>query len=159
MNASEAIQEIRNKTNDREGIGDLDNDEILSYLNEAIAFLSAFFISAGNPFAIKEIDIVDGDTLPADFTKTAGTFPMKITGRKVALFNKRKPLKVRYFAELLPLKTEDDVMPFEMQSLNMVLVKLAVIYVFNQQRFNVQQDQAITTELMNIINSALGYSA
>lgn len=159
MNASEAIQEIRNKTNDREGIGDLENNEILSYINEAIAFLSAFFISAGNPLAIKEVELNDGDILPADFTKTAGAFPMKITGREVALFNKRKPLKVRYFAEILPLKTEDDAMPFEMQSLNTVLIKMAVIYVFNQQRFNVQQDQAITTELMNIINSALGYSA
>lgn len=159
MMAREAIQEIRNKTNDREGIGDLDNDEILSYLNEAIAFLSAFFISAGNPLVIKELDLNDGDVLPTDFAKTAGTFPMKITGRKVALFNKRKPLKVRYFAEILPVKTEADSMPFEMQSLNIVLIKMAVIYVFNQQRFSVQQDQAITTELMNIINSALGHSA
>ena len=83
MLVTQAIQEIRNKINDRDCVG-LDDSELLSYLNEAIQQISSYLISVNSPTMIKELTIEDENEieLPQNFVKTAGNYPLKITANK-----------------------------------------------------------------------------
>ena len=52
MLVSTVIQDIRNRINDKEAIGDFDNDDIVSYINQAINYIGLYFVTAQNPLAI-----------------------------------------------------------------------------------------------------------
>lgn len=159
MLVSEAIQDIRNRINDREGVGDFENDQLISFINQAITYLGGYFTTAGNPVQTKTVTVSEGATVPTDFIKTAGTFPMKITGNVINLFNPKKDLKFKYFYENAKVAALTDNLPYGDANSALVIVLLAVIFALNQQRFDIQQDNAIQAKLMDVLNQAYGFAS
>lgn len=149
----DAIYDVRNKINDRDEIG-LDDEELLSYLNEALQYVSSYLVSANSPLMVKEVIISDDKyQMPDDFIRFVGTLPIKTTGTEVTLLDE-PPLKARYFASVSSVGINDD-MPFKQTALNQVAIKLAGIYAQNQQGLNVQQDKALLDELNASIAAAI----
>lgn len=152
MKVETALYEIRNKINDRDEIG-LDDDELLSYLNEALQYISSYLVSANSPLMVKKLDIeTETSTLPDDFVRFVGLQPVKITGKEVEAME--IPIKARYFANVKQVGIADN-MPFTQLALNQVAIKLASIYAQNQQGLNVQQDKVLLDELNASIASAV----
>ena len=56
------IQDIRNRINDKEGVGDFDDVESVSYINQAINYIGLYFVGSGNPIAVNDVVIRNGDT-------------------------------------------------------------------------------------------------
>lgn len=153
MLVSDAIYDIRNKINDRDEIG-LDDDELLSYLNEALQYVSSYLVSANSPLMVKEVTIHDETyQMPNDFIRFVGMPPLKVTGMTATLLDD-PPLKARYFASVSPVGIVDT-MPFKQTALNQVAIKLAGIYAQNQQGLNVQQDKVLLDELNASIAAAI----
>ena len=152
MKVETALYEIRNKINDRDEIG-LDDEELLSYLNEALQYISSYLVSANSPLMVKKLDIeTETSTLPDDFVRFVGLQPVKITGKEVEVLE--LPIKARYFANVKQVGIADN-MPFTQLALNQVAIKLASIYAQNQQGLNVQQDKVLLDELNASIASAV----
>jgi len=162
MLVSEALQDVRNRLSDRDAVGDFDDNELVSYMNQAIHYIGNYLVAAGNPLVVKEMAVCDGDDMPDDYIKTCGSYWMRVTGRKVmVLRHRRKPLVVRYFYEL-PTVTgthADEELPLDNYAFTNAIVQMTVLFAMNQQRFNIQQDQAVTTECLDIANKAFGHSA
>lgn len=149
----DAIYDIRNKINDRDEIG-MDDEELLSYLNEALQYISSYLVGANSPLMVKEVVISENKyQMPDDFIRFVGTLPIKTTGTEVTLLDE-PPLKARYFASVSSVGINDD-MPFKQVALNQVAIKLAGIYAQNQQGLNVQQDKALLDELNASIAAAI----
>jgi hypothetical protein len=63
-------------------------------------------------------------------------------------------MKVRYFFMPKELTgAEKEVMPFEMEFLNGIAIKVAVKLLLNENEFDITQDQAIQQELMAAVQS------
>ena len=156
MNVSEALIAIRHKTNDRDEVGN-SNEELLAYLNEAIQYVSQYMIGANSPTMVQEMNIAENAStevdLPPNFVKFCGTFPARITGDKINLLED-PPMKLRYFVSY-PIVEMDGEMPFHHDELNQIAVRLACIYVSNQQELDVQQDQALLKEIQDSIAAAI----
>lgn len=153
MKVETAIFEIRNKINDRDEIG-LDDEELLSYLNEALQYISAYLISANSPILIKTETINEGGfVLPDNFARFAGYFPVRVEGNIGELLDE-PPVKVRYFVTADKVKATST-MPFTQLALNQVAIKLASIYAQNQQSLNIQQDKALLDEINGAIAGAI----
>ena len=156
MDVTRAVEEVRLKTNDRDGVG-MDDQEILSYLNEAIQCICGYMVAAGSPLLVMDLNIEEGGNMeidvPKNFLKFCGTFPVRITGNKIKLLDE-PPIKLRYFASYPTVEMNDN-MPFLHDELNQIAIRLACIYVNNQEELNVQQDQGLLTEIQNSILAAL----
>lgn len=153
MKVEEALYAIRNKINDRDEIG-LDDDEILSYLNEALQYISAYMISVNSPLLTKS-ETINSKTfeLPTNFVRFAGMFPVKVEGRIGELLESA-PVNVKYFLSIDEVKSTSN-MPFTQLALNQVAIKLACIYAQNQQGLNVQQDKVLLDEINGAIAGAI----
>lgn len=154
MLVTEAITEIRNKINDRDAVG-LDDSELLSYLNEAVQWISAYMIGAYAPDLVRE-EIVDDDefTLPINFARFCGNYPVKRTGLTAELLVE-PPMKVRYFVSY-PTLTEDDEMPFNHIALTQIAIKKACEYAQNQEKLDIQQDKMLESELSQAVAMSMG---
>lgn len=155
------IQDIRNRINDKEAIGDFDDDDIISYINQAINYIGLYFVTAGNPLAIKDVEVANGDSVPNDYIKACGILPMRITGKTIKfLDSKTKKLSMRYFFKPPNITGADnEEMPYEDALTNNVIVTMTVLLLLNQQRLNIAQDQTLSTALTDMLNSAYGAQA
>ena len=159
MLVSTVIQDIRNRINDKEAIGDFDNDDIVSYINQAINYIGLYFVTAQNPLAIKDIEVADGDLVPDDYIKFCGISPIRVTGKTIKFLESNKgKMALRYFFKPPNITGVDgEEMPYNDALTNNVIVNATVLLLLNQQRLNVSQDQGLNSSLMDIIESA--YSA
>jgi len=154
MLVSEALTEIRNKINDRDSVG-LDDSELLSYLNEAVQYVSAALIQYESTDMVVEQDVATSTfTVPANFAKFCGYYPIKRTGLTVTLLDE-PPLKVRYFVSADILE-DNDTMPFNHIALNQFAIKLACVYANAQQKLDVSTDKALAQELAQVIAASMG---
>lgn len=154
MLVTEAITEIRNKINDRDCVG-LDDSELLSYLNEAVQWVTAAMIGAGSAELIQEQNVTTNSfTVPANFAKFCGIYPVRMTG-KVGTLLEVPPLKLRYFVSYAAL-TNASTMPFNHIALSQVAIKKACQYAMNQEKLDVQQDKMLENELSQAVALSMG---
>jgi len=154
MNVSEALREIRNKTNDRDEVG-MDDEELLAYFNEAVTFISNYLVSINSPIMIQEIEVsTEGTTLPADYIKPAGLYPVRITGNTIQSLEDG-PVTMRCFVGY-PKTPLDGEIVVRNEGLIRAAIRLASIYVSNQQELDVSQDKVLLAELQNAILAAVG---
>jgi hypothetical protein len=93
--------------------------------------------------------------LPEGFFRTAGTYPMKVTGQTVHFLDGDEQMKVRYFFMPKEMTGADgEEMPFALSILNGLTIKVAVKMLLNENEFDISQDQAIQQELMTAVQSA-----
>jgi len=154
VNVSEALIEIRNKTNDRDEVG-LDNEELLAYFNEAIQYISQYLAAANCPVLLQDMTISSATaTMPDNFIKLAGIFPVKITGNTVKLLE-TPPQTIRIYKGFDKAEMNGEV-PLTNEALTRVAIRLAAIYVQNQQELDVTQDKGLLADMQNAIMAAVG---
>lgn len=160
MLVSDAITDIRNKIDDTAADGDFSDSELISFLNEAITYISSYLITASNPLATKKTTVTaEALTVPSDFVKMAGTFPLRIVGNAFEFIDSTTTsVTIKYFANVPSVSKTTDSMPLSNGTFNIVAIRIAVNLALNQMKYNITQDQAITTELTNIINSSFGHA-
>ena len=156
MNVSEALADIRFKIHDKDEI-EMTTEELLICLNEAIQYVSSYLIAANSPAIVADMVVEAEETeLPVNFVKTAGIFPIKVTGNVMRWldYEEGATMNLRYFASCETVMEADE-MPFKHDALNQITIKLAAIYAGNQLEAEVTQDKALLDE----INAALAQAA
>ncbi|MBR1494258.1 MAG: hypothetical protein IJ601_04335 [Acidaminococcaceae bacterium] len=154
MIVSEALIEIRNKINDRDEVG-LSNEELLAYFNEAIQFISQYLTAADSPILIQEITVsTAGIPLPENFIKTAGIYPVKITGNTIQSMDETATT-IRCYIGFGRADMNEEV-PLHNEALTRVAIRLATIYANNQQELDITQDEKLLAEFQSAILSAIG---
>jgi hypothetical protein len=161
LKVTDAIKTVRKRVNDEYESGYSD-DVLLGYINDALSYLGSALVSILNPSMIKEIVINEAEIpaesttklIPKNFVKTAGKYPIRITGNTFEIMDGSKQIRIRYFATFDTV-TYDDEFPFANALYDTVVIKLACIYALNQHEFDTAQDQALTEQLNSIIVSML----
>ena len=164
MYVTEALRDLRFKIHDKDII-EMTNDELVNCLNEAVQYVAAFLVGRNSPIMVKDVEVTDEETtLPENFVKTAGVYPIKITGNTMKWLEYEEPeegseerasIKIRYFATC-PALTINDEMPFAHDALNQVTIKLAAIYCGNQLEGEIAQDKALLDEVNAALAAAIG---
>lgn len=157
MKVLNAIDMLRKRVNDEYESGYSD-DVLLGYLNDALGYLGSALISVLNPSMIKEIVIDESENpaelttnlIPKNFVKTAGNYPIRITGSTFEIMDGSKQIRIRYFATFDNVTNEDD-FPFKNALYDTVVIKLACIYALNQHEFDTAQDQVLAEKLNAVI--------
>lgn len=147
MNVSEALVNIRTKIHDNDEI-EMKDADILTCLNEAIQFVCSYIIEAKSPLLVFDMEITtETAPLPDNFVKTAGKYPIKVTGNTLKWLDyiPGKTLHLRYFATCSPV-TVTGTMPFTQAALHQVIIKVAAIYAGNQLEADISQDKVLSDE-------------
>ncbi len=157
MNVSEALTDIRRKIWDKDKIT-MDDDDLLTCLNEAIQYVASYLISENSPVLAHDIIInTETVTLPENYVKTAGLYPVKITGTTLKWldYEAGKTMKLRYFSTCSKVAA-DGVMPFVHDALHQIIIKLAAIYAGNQMEADISQDKALLDEINAALAKTIG---
>ena len=77
MAVSTAVARIRSAGHDI--AADYTDDRCLEFLNTAIQQVASLLIAASWPTLVKEITVHNGDSLPENYTKAAGRYPLRMT--------------------------------------------------------------------------------
>lgn len=152
MLVTQAIERIRSATHD-ESL-EYNNEECVFALNTAAHEIAALLIAGRAPILVREEVIHDGDRLPPGFYKTAGTYPVRVTGQTINFLDDVDSMRVRYFFMPKELTGDnDDTMPFDLSLLNSLTIKIAVKMLLNENEFDITQDQAIQQEIMQAVQA------
>lgn len=155
MKTREAVNRMRSAVHDiTEEYTDV---ECVWYLNTAIHTIAAQLIAGNSPLVVKEGEFQNGDMLPNDYYRTAGGYPVKITGHKLKFLTDLERLTIRYFylPEEVTLMNEAEDLPFENEALNELVVRIAVILAVNENEFDVTQDTNIQQMIQQAVASGL----
>lgn len=152
MTVASAITRIKEAGHD---ISDEYSDtRCLEFLNNAIQQVSSLLISAQWPSMIKEMEVRDGDTIPSNYMKSAGTYPIRMTDGTATLLDDYTVVRFRYFA------TPDSVvatgnLPFNHDGVNEVIVRGAILLALNENEYDISQDKALLDALQQSIASGM----
>ena len=157
MNVSEALDKIRTKIHDDDTIA-MTDEELLTCLNEAIQYVASYLVGAKSPVMAHDMVIVaEETTLPQNFVKPAGVYPVKITGNTLKWldYEAGQTMKLRYFSTPTPA-TAEGTMPFVHDALLQITIKLAAIYAGNELEAEISQDKALLDEVNALLAQAAG---
>jgi hypothetical protein len=150
MLVSKAIERVRAAMHDV--TEEYDDEECLLALNTAAHEIAALLIAGRAPILAKEEEFVNGAQLPEGFFKTAGTYPVKITGDTMTFLDDKESMVIRYFAMPAEMTLDDDsCLPFRHSLLNSLVLKVAEKMLLNENEFDITQDTAIQQEIMQAI--------
>ncbi len=152
MTVEDAVKRIRAAGHD---ISEEYTDEkCVEFLNTAIQQVGSLLAAASWPLLLRETIVRDGDTLPDNYMKMAGTYPIRMTNGRVEIVDDYETIRFRYFTTPSAVAFEDD-MPFEHDGVNDVIIRSAVILALNENEYDVSQDTAIMTALQQAIASGM----
>ncbi len=153
MTVSDAVKRIRMAGQD---ISEEYSDEkCVEFLNTAIQQVASLLVSSSWPLLLRESVVRNGDTLPDNYMKMAGTYPIRMTNGRVEIVDDMYDrIRFRYFTTPSAVSIEDD-MPFEHDGVNDVIIRSAVILALNENEYDVSQDTAIMTALQQAIASGM----
>ena len=155
MLVSSAIQRIKNRTHD---ISDeYTPQECIDFLNTAIQRVYGLMIGYGFPPIVKEMDLHEDDSLPHNYMKSCGNYPIRITNNLVHLVDEDiEYIRFRYFAnpELISIETEN--MPFDHDAINEIILEGASQYALNRNEYDISQDSALLQDLQQAIAVGMG---
>ena len=154
MAVSTAVARIRSAGHDI--AADYTDDRCLEFLNTAIQQVASLLIAASWPTLVKEITVHNGDSLPENYTKAAGRYPLRMTDGRVQIVDDMyDTVRFRYFATPANLKHTDDVLPFNHDGINEVVVRSAIILALNENEFDISQDSSLLNQLQQAIASGM----
>lgn len=152
MSATTAISRIKAAGHD---ISDeYSNTRCLEFINNSIQQVASLLINAQWPSMIKELTVQEGNTVPANYMKAAGTYPIRMTDGTVHLLDDYTSVRFRYFATP-DMITEVDNLPFNHDGINEVIVKGAVLIALNENEYDLTQDKALLDLLQQAIASGM----
>lgn len=132
------------------------SEECIVYLNIAIQQVASLLAEGRYTPLIKEITLHDEESLPKNFMRAAGTYPMRITDGKVKFLEDDTEIRFRYFSTPDLLTETSTVMPFEHDAINQAIVRGAIILALNENEYDLNQDTALWQSLKNAIAGGLG---
>ena len=158
MLVSKAIAQIRERINDEFDTGYTDS-VLIDYINDAVKYLSSALIQRNDPILVDEVDV--GQNIPVDipknFVRTAGGFPVMRKRGKFYITDGSPVVTVKYFFIPDEVIATTDSLPFEGDDVYQTLiVKLASIYAINQHEYDINQDEALKSQLEQLLIQALG---
>ena len=130
-------------------------ERCIEFLNTALQQTSSLLISAQYPALVKEVLVRNGDRLPQNYMKAAGTYPIRMTAGRAEIVDGSNSVRFRYWAtpDLLDELTEE--LPYPHDAINDVVVRAATILALNENEYDVTQDSNLLTALQNAIASAM----
>lgn len=130
-------------------------ERCIEFLNTALQQTSSLLISAQYPALVKEMLVRNGDKLPQNYMKAAGTYPIRMTAGKAEIIDGSNSIRFRYWAtpDLLDEFTEE--LPYPHDAINDVVVRAAIILALNENDYDITQDSNLLTALQNSIASAM----
>lgn len=131
------------------------NERCLEFLNTALQQISSLLIAAQYPAMVKEMSVRDGDSLPQNYMKAAGSYPIRMTDGKAAIVDGSEVVRFRYWATPDLLTTETKELPYPHDAINDLVVKAATILALNENEYEVSQDSNMLTALQSAISSAM----
>lgn len=153
MLVSTAITRIKNSGHD---ISDeYTNERCLEFLNTAIQQVSSLLIAAQYPALVKELMVHDGETLPANYMKACGTYPLMLTDNKVKIVDDSESVRFRYWATPELLTERSSELPYKHDAINEVIVRLAVMLALNENEYDIAQDSGLLAQLQQAIASGM----
>lgn len=158
MLVSEAIQRIRNRTNDEFDTG-YEDEVLINYINDAVKYLSHALIVRNDPILVETLVLASdsSNNVPTNFVRFAGGYPVKRKGQKFYILDSSTKVTTKYFFIPSEVTSGSDTMPFEENdTYQTIIINISCIYALNQHEFNVDRDTALRQELEQIITQALG---
>lgn len=157
MNLGQAIERIKSATHD------VDNEytkkDCINFLNVAMQQAASLLITGNYPETFRKVLLHNGDYLPKNIIKSAGNYPIAITAGRVEILDSDiSEIEFRYFAtpDNIPEDAEDYYeLPFNNDAINMAIIRQAIILALNQNEYNIQQDNALQSSLMQAISVAM----
>lgn len=153
MKLETAITRIKSSTHD---ISDeYSRERCIEFINTALQQTSALLIAAQYPALVKEMTVRDGDSLPQNYIKAAGTYPLRMTDGRAEIVDDSEAVRFRYWAtpELITENTQD--MPYPHDAINECIVQAAVILALNENEYDISADNSILSALQTAISSAM----
>lgn len=131
-------------------------ERCIEFLNTAIQQTASLLISAQYPPLVKETLIREGDKLPLNYMKCAGTYPLRMTDGQAVLLNEDDEyVKFRYWATPDLIDEDTETLPYTNDAINEVIVRCAVILALNENEYDVTTDNSILSSLQNAIAAAM----
>lgn len=150
MQVKEAIRRIRSAAHDV--TEEYDDADCVFAINLAVHELATTLIAGHYPGLIEEGDFRDGDVVPEGFFKTAGLYPVRVTGGTVHMLGGQDVQHLRYY--VLPKDVAlGGVMPFRLGLLNGLAIKIAVKMLSDENEFDISQDTGIQQEIQQALSS------
>lgn len=135
------------------------SEECIVYLNIAIQQVASLLAEGRYTPLIKEITLHNEESLPKNFMRAAGTYPVRITDGKVKFLEDDNEIRFRYFSTPDLLTETSTMMPFEHDAINQAIVRGAIILALNENEYDLSQDTALWQSLKNAIAGGLGANA
>jgi len=129
-------------------------ERCLEFINTAIQQVSSLLISAQYPSLIDEILVHNGESLPSNYMKSAGNYPLKVIGNTVSITDGSDTVRFRYW-KTPAFVDETGELPFNNDAVNEVIVKLAVMLALNENEYDITQDNNLTSQLQQAIASGM----
>lgn len=153
MLVSTAISRIKSAGHD---ISDeYTNDRCIEFLNTAIQQVSSLLISAQYPALVKEILVHDGESLPTNYMKACGTYPLRMTNNVVTIVDDSTSVRFRYWATPELLTDASTELPYKHDAVNEVIVRLAAMLALNENEYEIAQDSSLLAQLQQAIASGM----
>ena len=107
---------------------------------------------------VSETVLHDGDTLPDNFMRPAGTYPIRRTGYTVSFLDDTdtEEMRFRYFATKDNLEDSSGSLPFIHDAVNESVLRLAIILALNENEFDCTQDSALLNDFKSAIAQGMG---
>ncbi|MCD7811970.1 MAG: hypothetical protein LUG91_09035 [Ruminococcus sp.] len=132
------------------------NEDCIAFLNTAIQQISSLLIAAQYPALVQEVLVRNGDNLPQNYIKCAGTYPIKMTNNKAVIIDDDvEAVAFRYWATPDLITADDTELPYSHDAINEVILKGAVILALNENEYDVTQDSSLMSSLQSAIASAM----
>ena len=155
MLVSTVIDRIKRGTHD--AVDEYSEKTCIEYINNAIQQVGSLLAGVNYPPLAQSVELEDGDTLPHNFMRACGQYPMRITNNKVEFIDDDIfTIRFRYFATPELVKTVNDRLPFEHDAINEVVVSAAIILALNNNEFDISQDNNLMNALQQAIAGGMG---
>jgi hypothetical protein len=97
----------------------------------------------------------NGESLPTNYMKACGTYPLRMTNNKVTIVDDSESVRFRYWATPELLTENSGKLPYEHDAVNEVIVRLAVMLALNENEYDIGQDSGLLTQLQQAIASGM----
>ncbi|MBP2644276.1 MAG: hypothetical protein H6Q67_2163 [Firmicutes bacterium] len=153
MTGSDILPELRVRIRDEGKITIGDDNLLLTYVNEAISWLSNQLIAFKDPIMITQATITAATTLPTGFVKFVGQYPVTRTGTGFSLLLDLDSVTAKYWTVKSSISAWSGTIDFPDQYKS-VLTQYAAIATINKMGKPIDQDSAMLKQLNDMLTQA-----
>jgi hypothetical protein len=136
---SDFITNVRYRINDTLKI-EYTDDELINYINDALAVLSLELITLKDPLVIKTLSVAStGTNVPSDYHSLAGIYPLTITEGVLTPYDS-VALTINYFKMLPSVTATTDSITLTNPAYYDMLLQRVAITALNRNEFVLTQD-------------------